>query len=238
MTRVRLATNKNAMRFATTFILALTCLRADTLKEILARMDADSSKFLGVKAQLTRLEYVAVLKEETREKAALTIRKEKKGIAALLDYTSPDVKDVLFRNGQVQEFLPKVNLVNEYDLGKHTSVVNQFVTLGFGASGHDLLKDYKVEFKGPETVKVNDAEVKASKLELTPKSTEAQQYMKRIEYWIPEGKSYAVQLKIYQPSGDTNTAIYSAVEINPPTLNEHSVELKAPKNARHEKINK
>src|SRR5882724_4531412 len=99
------------MRLATTFFLALVCLRGDTLKEILDRMDTDAAQFRGAIAQLTRIEYSAVLKEKTEEKAVLTVVKGKKGISALLDFTSPDVRDVLFRDGQVQEYLPKLNQI-------------------------------------------------------------------------------------------------------------------------------
>jgi hypothetical protein len=201
-------------------------------------MDSNAAAFKGVTAQMTRIEYTAVLKEKTEEKAVLTMWKGKKGPAVLLDFKSPDVKDILIRDGQFSEFFPKLNLIRETDLGKYSSAVNQFVTLGFGASGKDLQKNYKIDYKGPEVLKIADKDVKVTKLELTPKSAEALEYMKKLEFWIPEGSSYTIQMKIHQPSGDTNTAIYTDVQVNPVGLNEHSVELKTPKNVAHEKINK
>ena len=224
------------MRLATTFFLALLCVRGDSLNDILSRMDIDAAKFHGVTAQLTRIDYVASIKDRSEEKASLTLMKKNKNVTALLDFTSPDVRDLLFRDGQVNEYLPKLNLVREYDLGKYSSVVNQFVMLGFGASGKDLKKSYDIQFRGTEVLKIADKDVPVTKLELTPRAADALQYMKRIEFWIPDGASYAVQLKIYQPSGDTNTAIYSSVQVNPPGLT--TVELKTPKNAAHEKVNK
>jgi outer membrane lipoprotein-sorting protein len=226
------------MRLATYFFLALLCVRADTLQEILDRMDVNAQTFHGATAQLKRLEYNKVLKENSDpESATMTLWKGKKGVIGLLDFTAPDVKDMLFKDGQVQVYLPKVNTVQEYDLGKHSQVVNQFVTLGFGGSGKDLQKSYKIDHRGSQVLKIADKDVKVTMLELTPKSPEALEYMKKIEFWIPDGTSYAVQMKIYQPSGDTNTAIYSNVQINPPGLSEHSVELKTPKNAKREKMN-
>jgi len=224
------------MRLATTFFLALLCVRGDSLNDILSRMDIDAAKFHGVTAQLTRIDYVASIKDRSEEKASLTLMKKNKSVTALLDFTSPDVRDLLFRDGQVNEYLPKLNLVREYDLGKYSSVVNQFVMLGFGASGKELQKSYKIDLRGTEVLKIADKDIPVTKLELTPKAADALQYMKRIEFWIPDGASYAVQLKIYQPSGDTNTAIYSSVQVNPPGLT--TVELKTPKNAAHEKVNK
>ena len=227
------------MRLAITFLLALVCLRGETLKEILDRMDADAAKFKGLTAKLKRIEYSAApLNETTESDGELTVFKKGARLAALVDFSaSKDPKQYLFRDNQLQEFLPKLNVVNEYDLGKVSSVVNQFVTLAFGSSGRDLQKSYKIESGGSEVLTITGNPVKTTKLEMVPKSPQALEYMKKVEFWVPEGKSYAVQLKFYQPRGDTNTAIYSSVQMNPPTLNDHSVELKAPKNARHEKIN-
>ena len=227
------------MRLALTFVLAVACLRGDTLKEILDRMDAESVKFHAVKADLKHVVYGSVFKEETVSTGVLTLVKEKKGIAALVEFLTPDPKQYLFRDNQVQEFLPKLNLINDMDMGKASGAINQFVTLAFGASGKDLQKSYHVAMKGAETLKIGDKEVKVTRLVLVPKSAEALELVKKIELWVPEGKSYSVQLKAFQKSGDTNSEIYSNLEMNPPALlTGHPIELKAPKNAKHEKINK
>ena len=228
------------MRFATTFFLVLVCLRGDSLQEILDRMNADSAHFKGLTARVKRIEYSAPpLNETTETEGDLTLRKDRKGIAALMDFmATKDPKQFLFRDNQYQEYLPKLNLINEYDLGKSSSMVNQFVALGFGSSGRELQKNYTIERHGAEVLKIADKDIKVTKLELVPRSAEALKMLKRIEFWIPDGKSYAVKLKMYQPSGNTDTAIYSNIQMNPPTLNDHSIELKAPKNAKREKINK
>ena len=226
------------MRLATTFLLALAYLRGETLQEILNRMDADAVHFVGVKADLKRSDYNPVFKESTEGAGSLTMMRHGKGVSALVEFTAPDVKQLLFRENQFHEYLPKLNLVNEYDMGKSAGAVNQFVTLGFGSTGKELQKNYAVTLRDPEALKIGDKDVKASKIELIPRSAEALNLVKKIEFWIPEGKSYAVQLKIYQKSGDTNTVIYTSVQVNPPGLTEHSIALKAPKNAKHEKINK
>ena len=228
------------MRLAITFTLALVCLRADTLTEILGRMDSDAVIFKGLTAKVKRIEFTAPPLNETSETdGEMTLFKNKKGVAALVDFLSTkDPRQFLFKDGQLLEFLPKLNLINEYDIGKSSSIVNQFVTLGFGSSGKELLKSYLIDLKSTESLRIADKEIKVTKLELVPKSPDALKMIKKIEFWIPEGKSYAIKLKMYQPSGNTDTAVYSSLQMNPPTLTEHSVELKAPKNAHREKINK
>jgi len=220
------------MRLVTCFFLALLCLRADTLPEIIDRMNAEALKFQGVKANLNQDEYTAAIKDHTPKTAVLAMVKKKNGggVTALLDYKTPDPEQFLFKDNSLQQYLPRVNLIQEYDLGKHSSVVNQFLMLAFGSSGKDLDKNYKITLIGPDPV----GGVKATKLELIPKSADALKYMNKIEFWIQDGKGYAVQLKIYSPSGDTNTATYSGIDINPASLNDHPIELNAPKNAVHE----
>jgi outer membrane lipoprotein-sorting protein len=226
------------MRFATIFILALVAMRGDTLKEILDRMDGEAARFTGVTTDFKRADYNPVFKDTTVSTGVLQLVKGKKGVAALFDFAAPDAKQYLFRDNLLQEYLPKLNLVNEYDMGKSAAVVNQFATLAFGSSGKELQKSYTMEQRGTEVLKIADKEVKVTKVELVPKAAEALKMVKKIEFWIPEGKSYAVQMKAFQPSGDTNTATYTSVQLNPPGLSEHSIVLKAPKNAKHEKINK
>ena len=56
--------------------------------------------------------------------------------------------------------------MTEYSAGKNRSEIESFLVLGFGGSGHELLKSYDVKFLGTETVD----KVAAGKLELIPKS--------------------------------------------------------------------
>jgi outer membrane lipoprotein-sorting protein len=227
------------MRLATSFLLTLLCLRADTLPEILARMNADSATFKGLTANLHRSEYNGPpLNETTESDGTLTVKKDKNRIAALLDFltSKADPKQLLFRDNQYQEYLPKLEIVNDYDLGKASNLVSQFVTLAFGSKGSDLEKNYTMTAGGAETLSIAGESIKTTRLELVPRSDEARKIMAKVEYWVPEGKSYAVKLKFYAPRGDSNTVTYSNIQINPP--GDHPVQLSAPKNVKHERIDK
>lgn len=219
------------MRIATTFFLASLCLRADTIKEILDRMNADAAKFTGVTADLSRTEFSAPpINETVVSTGTMTLVKNKGGaISALINFATPDVKQYLFRGNTVQEYLPNPNVIQKYDLGKRSGLVSQFLTLGFGASGKELEKNYDISDGGADTVKIAGKDAKTRKLVLVPKSPEATEIIKKIDFWVPDGMSYAVQLKIYEPSKSTNTAVYSNIVMNPRGLSEHSVELKTAK---------
>jgi outer membrane lipoprotein-sorting protein len=209
-------------------------LTAQSLPDVLANLDQSAASFRGMTAQMKRLDYTAVIKDLSEERGAVTVRKTPKGLHGLIQFSHPDVKTLSFRNRQVQIYLPKINTIQIYDVGKYGDQIDQFLLLGFGTSGQDLQKSYAVKLLGAETV----GGVKTHKLELTPKSKDALDRLKltKLELWIGEA-GHAVQEKLYFQSGDYKLISYSDVKLNPP-LTDQAFELKAPKNAKKELIGK
>jgi outer membrane lipoprotein-sorting protein len=107
--------------------------------------------------------------------------------------------------------------------------VDQFLLLGFGTSGRELLKSYDIKYAGADGV----GGVKAQKLDLAPKSEEARQHVRHIEMWISDSDGVPVQQKVYQPSKDYVLITYSAMQLNP-ALTAESVRLKLPKGVKKE----
>jgi outer membrane lipoprotein-sorting protein len=54
-----------------------------------------------------------------------------------------------------------------------------------------------------------------TRLQLTPKSQELLKLASTIELWIPEGQSYPVQEKFFEPSKNYKLVTYSAIKMNP-----------------------
>ena len=206
---------------------------ADTLAGILARMDQTAATFKGMSAQMKRLDYTAVIQDMSEERGSMSLRKTSKGVQGLVDNTFPDKRTMSFAGRQFQFYLPKINTIQIYDVGKRRDQVDQFLILGFGVSGAELQKLYHVRLVDAETL---DG-VKTSRVELVPKGNDAQDLFQRIELWIPEGESHAIQEKVYLKGGDYKLFTYTDVKINPP-LTDASFNLKAPKNAKKEYIGK
>ena len=101
--------------------------------------------------------------------------------------------------------------MEEYDLGKHKSLVEQFLLLGFGGTGKELQKNYAVKYLGEETV---DGQ-KASRIELIPKSAQVKESYNKLELWISSPGGYPVKQKLFQPSGNYSSVTYSDVKWNP-----------------------
>ena len=207
--------------------------RADTLAELLARMDQSASVFKCMTAQMTRLDHTAVINDTSEERGSIALRRTAKGVEGLVDSTYPDKRTMSFAGRQFRFYLPKINTIQIYDVGKRRDQVDQFLVLGFGTSGKELEKAYSMRVAGTDTLNG----LKTTRLELVPKGPDALELFQRLELWIPEGASHAIQQKVHLKGGDYKLMTYTAVRINPP-LTDASFDLRAPKNAKKEYIGK
>jgi outer membrane lipoprotein-sorting protein len=126
-------------------------------------------------------------------------------------------------------YYPGMNTVQEYDLGKSRSLVEQFMLLGFGSNSKDLESAYSIRLGGPETV----AGQKATRIELIPKSQDVLEHLKRVDLWISDTMSIAVQQKLYEPGGDYLLTTYTNIKLRL-NLPDSAVKLDLPKSVKRE----
>jgi outer membrane lipoprotein-sorting protein len=199
--------------------------RADSLDAILARMDRAAKDFKSVSAKLKQSHYTAVIKElAPAESADLRIKRVKNAVVAILEFAPPDPRTIFIKDKKVTIYYPKAKQAQDYDLGKSTSLVDQFLLLAFGTSGEELHRNYDVKVGGAETV----GSTATMRLDLIPKSPDAKKLITKIELWIPEGQGNAIREKVTSPSGDYDLADYSGIKPNP-QLPDSAFELKLPK---------
>ncbi|HEX7424572.1 MAG TPA: outer membrane lipoprotein carrier protein LolA [Terriglobales bacterium] len=180
------------------------------LDRVLTQMDAAARNFRTTEASVVWDQYQKVIDETETQKGKIYFRREGGEIQMAADFVEPDKKYVIYSGGKVQVYQPKIDQVNEYNPGKNRSDVESFLVLGFGGSGHDLLKSYDVKFLGLET----SSGVQAEKLELIPKSTRLQNNIARILLWIDPARGVSVQQQFFEPGGDYRLAKYSEIQIN------------------------
>jgi outer membrane lipoprotein-sorting protein len=180
------------------------------LDRVLTQMDAAARNFKTTEASVVWDQYQKVIDETETQKGRIYFRREGSEIQMAADFVEPDRKYVIYSGGKVQVYQPKIDQVNEYNPGKNRSELESFLVLGFGGSGHDLLKSYDVKFLGSETAKG----VQAEKLELIPKSTRLRNNIARILLWIDPARGVSVQQQFFEPSGDYRLAKYSEIQIN------------------------
>jgi outer membrane lipoprotein-sorting protein len=214
------------------FAIPLAVSAAVSTEDILGRLDQSAPKFTGLSADLTRVTYTKVIDEKNTEQGSILLKKQgARDLQMLIDITKPDAKTVAFQGKKAEVYYPKLKTVQEYDIGKHKGLVDQFLLVGFGTTGKDLKSNYDIKYVGEETI----GGQRAQKLELTPRSAQIKDKLRTLELWIAENGAYPVQQKLIQPSGDFYLFTYSAVKLNP-QLTDAALRLNLPKGVKRERV--
>lgn len=182
---------------------------AAALDKVLSQMDSAARSFRTTEADFVWEQYTKVVDEHDEQKGTVYYRRVGKDIEMMADVTDPP-KSVLFSNGKVEFYEPKINRVTTYEAGKNREAFESFLVLGFGGSGHDMLKSFDVKYLGSDTVDGT----KTAKLELTPKSERARNIFSQILLWIDPARGISVQQQLLQPGGDYRLAKYSNIQVN------------------------
>ncbi len=167
-----------------------------TPEEILKQLDRMARDFHSLTADLEHTKVTVVVDDKSTETGQISVRRDEK---MRIEITKPDPRTILRNGDSLYVYNPKIKRVEEYNLGKHKTLVDQYVLLGFGTKGEDLKKHYLVTPHGEETLDNR----KVLLLELTPKSEEVRNQISKIEMWIDESAWVPVQQKFYETgSGD------------------------------------
>jgi outer membrane lipoprotein-sorting protein len=180
------------------------------LEKVLSRMDTTAAQFRSAEANLSWEQYQKVINDSDVEEGKIYFRRNGKDIQMMADISKPAPRQILYSNGKIQLFEPKVNRVTPYSAGKNRADVESFVVLGFGGGGHELLKTFDVKYAGTEDLNG----VKTDKLELTPKSARLRGMFEKLVMWIDPKLGIAVQQKFFQPEGDYRLTKYSDIRLN------------------------
>jgi outer membrane lipoprotein-sorting protein len=189
---------------------ALASAQDANLEHVLTQMDTVAKDFHTLQAAFVWDQFTKVVGDTDTSRGNVYFQREGNSIKMAAGITDPSPKTVLFADGEVKMYEPKVDRVTTYKTGKNRAEVESFLVLGFGGRGHDLLKSYDVKYINKETI---DG-VETSRLELIPKSEKARSQFSQILLWIDGKTGVSVQQKLVQPSGDYRLAKYSKIVIN------------------------
>jgi outer membrane lipoprotein-sorting protein len=189
---------------------AIATAHAQDLETALNSMDKAAANFHNAQADFVADQYQKVVDDHDFQKGTIYFRKQGDSVEMAADFTSPEKKYVLFSNGLVSYYQPKIDQVTEYNAGKNKADFESFLVLGFGGRGHDLEKSYDLKFGGMEQAQG----VSAAKLELTPKSPKVKNMFSLITLWIDPALGVSVQQRFDEPSGDYRLTKYSNIQVN------------------------
>lgn len=179
-----------------------------TLDEVLRHMDAAAKDFHSLSADVERTKVTVVVNDRSTEMGTIRVRGDK----MLLQMNAPDARTILRSGDSLYLYEPGLNRVEEYNLGKNRGLVDQFLLLGFGTSGHELQKAYKVALLGEPVIE----DRKTVELELTPKSDAVRKQIAKVDIWLDLSSTLPVQQEFVETgSGDYSIVKYTHVEKNP-----------------------
>ncbi len=167
-----------------------------TIEGVLGMMDKSAQDFHTVTADIEHVKYTAVVKDTSTETGHIYVRRDSK---MRIEIAKPDPRTILRTGDSLFLYNPKINRVEEYDLGKNRAMVDQYVLLGFGTKSDNIKKSYLVSFVGEEELDHKKTVV----LELTPKSEQIRNQIIKIQMWVDEASWLPIQQKFFEAgSGD------------------------------------
>lgn len=182
-----------------------------TLDSVLKKMDEASANFHAAQADFVFDQYQRVVDETDTQSGTVYYRRNGQQIEMMAEFKEPDRKYVLYKEGKLQVYEPKIERVMQYSTGQNRDTVESFLVLGFGGSGEDLKKSFDVSFEGEETI----ANIPTGKLLLIPKSEKTRNNFPQIILWIGLNNGISVQQKLMQTQGDYRLAKYSGINLHP-----------------------
>jgi outer membrane lipoprotein-sorting protein len=211
------------VRVAFLAAMAGTVLSAESLNDILARMDQSARNFRTFTANIKRTEYTKVINDKEDMEGVEKVKRTNGQTVTLVEFHGPNAQTIRLSAKTAEVYYPNAKMVEVWDAGKYAKAANQFLLLGFGTSSAELRKDYDVSLGGTDTL----GSVRTTRLDLTPKDAETKKKFAKIELWIPEGDTMPIQVKVTETSQNYNLAVYSDRKLNEP-LPDSDFELKVP----------
>ena len=200
------------------------------LNQIFSHMNEGAKRLKTLSADLEYTKVTVLVNDFSTESGQMFFRKAKSP-DILIDFKKPAPKTILFRKDKAEIYQPKINQVQEFDLSKHSGLVQQFLLLGFGTNSKELQKVYQVKYLkevqlGGDTTAL---------LEMTPREEGLAAQLSKIQLWISEESWLPVQQKFFEAGGDYSIARYSSVRVNR-NLPSSTFELHTAKGAKRVKM--
>ena len=202
-------------------LLALACLgiapfayAQSNFKAAMAKLDEASAGFKNAQADVTNDHYTASIHVHDSDHGAIFI--ERNGSTTRMGATIVEAGQtrparIINYDGKIlQMYTTGINQDDVLKAGDNQASIDAFLTLGFGATSHDLNAQWNVTDIGPETVNG----VKAEKLNLVSRDPSVAKSITHVLLWLDLTRGVSVRQQFFQSNGDTRTADYSNIRIN------------------------
>jgi len=194
-------------------------------------MNDAARRFKTLSATLEYTTVTVLVNDHSTEYGQIFFRKAKRP-EVLIKFVKPDPKEILLKKNRAAVYLPKINTIQEYDVGKKAALLQQFLLLGFGSDVAELQKSYTIKYTGEKQLGNETTAV----LELVPTDSQVATQLVKVQLWVSEDSWLPAQQKFFEPSGDYLVARYRGIEVNR-GLSSSVFQIKAPDNVKHVQMN-
>src|SRR5271156_1003648 len=104
------------------------------LECVLKKMDNAAANFRTTEADFVWDAYQKVVDETDTQKGTVYYRRAGKEIEMMAQIKEPDTKYVLYKDGKVQVYQPKIEQVIVYPTAANRNEIESYLVLGFGGS--------------------------------------------------------------------------------------------------------
>src|SRR5581483_796723 len=118
------------------------------LENVLNQMDATAAHFRSAEANVRWEQYQKVVNDTDVQEGKVYFRRTGKDIQMMADLSKPAPKFILYSDGKVQVFEPKVNRVTTDFPAKNGPDIKSFGGLGCAGGGQNLFKIFDVKNAG------------------------------------------------------------------------------------------
>jgi outer membrane lipoprotein-sorting protein len=179
-------------------------------EQVLALLDKASAGFRTVQTDFVWDQYQSVVQDHDIQKGVMYFRRAGSNVEMAADIQQPAQKYVLFTGNELQVYLPKIDQVTRYAVGKNRDDFEAYLVLGFGGRGSDLPKNFEVRYAGVENV---DGKA-AYKLELVPRAQKARSMFRLVTLWIDQQTGMSLQQRFQENGQDYRLAKYTSILVN------------------------
>jgi outer membrane lipoprotein-sorting protein len=186
------------------------------LQKVITELNTAATKFVSAQANFSWDQFTAVVSEDEIQTGTIYFERKKTATrmaANLKQQNGKDVpKTITYDGGEVQYYEPTIKQMTILRAGANKGQWESFLTLGFGGSGTELEKNWKVTVQGNETM----GGASVVKLDLVPVDAKVLDLFTHVTIWVDPTRGVSYKQVFYQPSGDTRTALYKDIQYNTP----------------------
>jgi outer membrane lipoprotein-sorting protein len=219
--------------------LALACstllAAADPLTAVFSRMDQTAQKFKSMTANIEQTTYTKIVDSSSTTSGTIALTRSKNGdLKFLVSFTNgPDApSSTAYAGTEVQTYNPRTKVEQIINVSTKKQMIEQAMSLGFGASSAEMKAAYDISYVGPDRIDGQPTE----HIKLVPKAKDMQERVKEADLWISDALGLPLQQRITPPTtGNYNQFRYSNVKVNP-ALSDKDLKLKTDKGVQIQRV--